>query len=122
MLRSFSYFLEYSFVTSVAITVALIVIRIYLLLTKVTVEEVAVMKGFGLFAEAKTRLGRSSYVFIPKQSVNHVIINEGITFVDILFYLAVIVEGRDKMVLLFDNLRPRLPILTEIWRDVTENL
>lgn len=37
----------------------------------------------------------------------------------VVFYLAFVVEGRDKMVVAFENLKPRLHILVKIYRLVS---
>lgn len=34
----------------------------------------------------------------------------------VVFYLAFVVQGQDKMVVAFENLKPRLKVLVEIYR------
>jgi phosphatidylinositol glycan class H protein len=104
------------------VPVALLLLRMYIFFAKTIEERVMVIKGYGIFGESRSRLGPAAQFFIAKQNIKHIIINEGITFADIIFYLAVVVAGQDKMVVLFDSLRPKLPILSEVWRDATTSL
>lgn len=48
--------------------------------------------------------------------IKAILINEGITMHRVVFYLAFVVTGRDKMVVAFENLKPRLHILVKIFR------
>lgn len=54
--------------------------------------------------------------FLDKAKVRAVLINEGITMHRVVFYLAFVVEGRDRLVIAFENLRPRLEVLVEVYR------
>lgn len=54
--------------------------------------------------------------FLDTARIRAIIINEGITMHRVVFYLAFIVEGSDKMVVAFENLKPRLDTLVKIYR------
>lgn len=54
--------------------------------------------------------------FLDKAKIKAILINEGITMHRVVFYLAFVVAGRDKMVVAFENLKPRLHILIKIYR------
>lgn len=54
--------------------------------------------------------------FLDKAKIKAILINEGITMHRVVFYLAFVVTGRDKMVVAFENLKPRLHILVKIYR------
>lgn len=54
--------------------------------------------------------------FLDKAKIKAILINEGITMHRVVFYLAFVVAGRDKMVVAFENLKPRLHILVKIYR------
>lgn len=56
--------------------------------------------------------------FLDKAKIKAILINEGITMHRVVFYLAFVVDGRDKMVVAFENLKPRLHILVKIYRHV----
>jgi len=58
--------------------------------------------------------------FVEKSRIRTVIINEGITCGDIIFYMAFIVEGRNKMMIAFENLRPRRKILLNVFQGTRE--
>lgn len=54
--------------------------------------------------------------FLDKAKIKAILINEGITMHRVVFYLAFVVEGRDKMVVAFESLKPRLHVLVQIYR------
>ena len=54
--------------------------------------------------------------FLDKARIKAILINEGITMHRVVFYLAFVVAGRDKMVVAFENLKPRLHVLVKIYR------
>lgn len=54
--------------------------------------------------------------FLDKAKIKAILINEGITMHRVVFYLAFVVTDRDKMVVAFENLKPRLHILVKIYR------
>lgn len=56
--------------------------------------------------------------FLDKAKIKAILINEGITMHRVVFYLAFVVAGRDKMVVAFENLQPRLNVLIKIYRCV----
>ncbi|KAG9296370.1 hypothetical protein G9A89_014962 [Geosiphon pyriformis] len=60
--------------------------------------------------------GRCVSRFIDRSKILDVIINEGITMLQVKFYLAIIVESQDRMVVVFEHLLPRLNVLLEVYQ------
>lgn len=85
-----------------------------------TIERVSVFKNYGIQTSEFTGLSilptflnnlfcSSEDLFIPRDSIVDVIINEGfVRQCQVIFYLAIIIKGEDKMRLLFAKSRPRL--------------
>lgn len=81
-------------------------------------ESMLVIRNLGIQLKSVTSSGSSSYQFIDASSVKSIIINEGIQSCDVRYYLAIVVAGRKTLVLAFDGSRPRLPVLSRIYRTV----
>ncbi|KAF2077614.1 hypothetical protein CYY_001077 [Polysphondylium violaceum] len=105
-LRSFSTYL----------IIFLIIFKFYLKLFIVKEESLIVMRELGVQIKRKYFLRPDTLEFIDKNKIQNVIINEGITKHNVIFYMAFIVEGKNKMVLAFEDLIPRLNILLQIYR------
>lgn len=54
--------------------------------------------------------------FLDRTKIRAVLINEGITMHRVVMYLAFVVQGRDKLVIAFENLAPRLEVLVQVLR------
>jgi hypothetical protein len=81
-------------------------------------ESILVVRGLGVQLRSVFTNGSSSYQFIDASSVKAIIVNEGIQTCDVRYYMAIVVAGQKKLVLTFQSSRPRLPILSRIYRDV----
>lgn len=64
-------------------------------------ESMVVIRDLGIQLQAKYYSGKESHLFIDKRKIKSIIINEGLTYYDFIFYMAFIVEGSDKMILAF---------------------
>ncbi|KAF0532446.1 putative glycosyltransferase [Gigaspora margarita] len=60
--------------------------------------------------------GRTVSRFIERSKISDIIINEGITMLQVKFYMAIIVEGQDRMVVVFQHLLPKYSILIQVYR------
>jgi hypothetical protein len=60
-----------------------------------------VLKELGVQLQTKTFSGKKTIVFIDKTKIKSIIINEGIHLYQVVYYLAFIVEGKEKMVLAY---------------------
>lgn len=54
--------------------------------------------------------------FIPTTSIQDIIIHEAFKGFEVRFYLAIVVEGEQDVVVVFPTLLPRRAILEEVWR------
>jgi hypothetical protein len=76
-----------------------------------------VMQDLGVQLTSKFVTGRETHTFIDKSKINAVIINEGITMFSVIYYMAFTVQDKDRMVLAFRQLIPRLPLLLDVYHD-----
>jgi len=81
-------------------------------------ESVLVVHDLGIQLKKTFWSGNEKVTFIDKNQIKDVIINEGITMCQVIYYMAVIVEGKQNMVLAFEHLFPKLNMLTDIYRGV----
>ena len=58
-------------------------------------------RDLGLQVKTVTYGGKVTSRFIDKSQIADVIINEGVTMQKVIFYLAIMLEGQDKMVVVF---------------------
>ncbi|CAM9274697.1 unnamed protein product [Laminaria digitata] len=84
--------------------------------SRVQEESLLVVRELGVQVTTKYVDGREKSTFLDKAKIKAILINEGITMHRVVFYLAFVVTGRDKMVVAFENLKPRLHILVKIFR------
>ncbi|CAM9856141.1 unnamed protein product [Discosporangium mesarthrocarpum] len=79
-------------------------------------ESLLVIPDLGVQIATKYADGRETTQFLDRAKIKEVLINEGITMQRVIFYMAFIVVGQDEMVVPFNNLKPRLDVLAEIYR------
>jgi len=79
-------------------------------------ETLMAIRELGVQLSTKYYSGLETHLFIDKKKIKSLIINEGIHFHAIIFYLAFIVEGQSKMILAFQNMLPKLKDLLPIYR------
>ncbi|CAM9580233.1 unnamed protein product, partial [Ectocarpus fasciculatus] len=84
--------------------------------SRVREESLLVVRELGVQVTTKYVDGREKSTFLDKAKIKAILINEGITMHRVVFYLAFVVAGRDKMVVAFENLQPRLNVLIKIYR------
>ncbi|KAI6365878.1 hypothetical protein MCOR25_005247 [Pyricularia grisea] len=56
--------------------------------------------------------------FIPTEKIRDVVINEAPLGFEVRFYLVIIVEGEEELVVVFPRLLPRRPVVEAVWRGV----
>lgn len=61
-----------------------------------------VIRDLGLQVKTVTYGGKETSRFIDKSQIADVIINEGVTMQKVIFYMAIMIEGQDKMVVVFE--------------------
>ncbi len=65
-------------------------------------ESLLVVRGLGLQISSKLYSGKEKKVFIEKKKIESIIINEGVQAWSILYYMAILVKGKEKMILPFE--------------------
>ncbi|OAA74767.1 phosphatidylinositol N-acetylglucosaminyltransferase [Akanthomyces lecanii RCEF 1005] len=87
-------------------------------------ESLLVMRGLGVqtresapsyFASAATR-------FIPTEKIRDILVNEAFRGFEVRYYLIVVVEGEEDLVVVFPGLLPRRRIVEAVWRGARECL
>ncbi|KAG0218242.1 hypothetical protein BGX33_008083 [Mortierella sp. NVP41] len=101
--------------TSYAVVALFILLRIVFKSFMVMEETILVIRDVGVQVKTVYLGGRSVSRFIDRSKISDIIINEAITMFHIRVYMAIIVEGEDKMVVVFQNLLPRLNVLLQAY-------
>jgi phosphatidylinositol glycan class H protein len=88
------------------------------LLTTSTEESLTVLRGLGIQTSttSSTYLQSPTTRFIPTTSIQDVLIHEAFKGFEVRFYLAIVVDGEDDVVVVFPRLLPKRAILEEVWR------
>ncbi|KAH4257163.1 phosphatidylinositol N-acetylglucosaminyltransferase [Parastagonospora nodorum] len=81
-------------------------------------ESLTVLRGLGIQTStmSSTYLLGPSTRFIPTMSIQDIFIYEAFKGFEVRFYLAVVVEGEEDVVVVFPTLLPHRAILEEVWR------
>ncbi|KAF0702999.1 Aste57867_7719 [Aphanomyces stellatus] len=78
-------------------------------------ESLLVIPQIGVQLRKKQRNGHENFMFIEAKCIKAIVINEAISFSDVIYYLAFLVQDESKMVLAFDTFRPRVVALQKIY-------
>ncbi|KAK0652177.1 GPI-GlcNAc transferase complex, PIG-H component-domain-containing protein, partial [Cercophora newfieldiana] len=87
-----------------------------------TSESLLVLRGLGI--QTSTTSGfpwgswRPATRFIPTEKIRDVLINEAFRGFEVRYYLVVVVEGEEDVVVVFPRLLPRRKIVEAVWRGV----
>lgn len=85
-------------------------------------ESLLVLRGLGIQTASTggTYLtgGTGSARFIPTEKIRDVLINEAFRGFEVRYYLVVVVEGEEDVVVVFPRLLPRRKIVETVWRGV----
>uniref|UniRef100_A0A6B2LLF0 Phosphatidylinositol N-acetylglucosaminyltransferase subunit H conserved domain-containing protein n=1 Tax=Arcella intermedia TaxID=1963864 RepID=A0A6B2LLF0_9EUKA len=92
------------------------IIRVVIKGRMVKEESLLVIRDLGVQINTKYYSGGGTSEFIDRKKIKSIIINEGITMGDIIFYMAIIVRKKEKMVIVFKTLRPRIDTLLDIFK------
>ncbi|KAK4569340.1 hypothetical protein LTR86_003102 [Recurvomyces mirabilis] len=81
-------------------------------------ESLLVIRGLGVQTSTSSTsyLWTSSARFIPTTAIQDIFIHEAFKGFEVRFYLAIVVEGEEEVVVVFPNLLPRREVLEEVWR------
>lgn len=87
-------------------------------------ESLLVMRGLGVQTSEspKSYLAGTATRFIPTEKIQDILINEAFRGFEVRYYLVVVVEGEDDLVVVFPGLLPRRAIVESVWRGARECL
>lgn len=87
-------------------------------------ESLLVLRGLGVQTSERpaSYLAATNTRFIPTEKIQDILINEAFRGFEVRFYLVVIVEGEEDVVVVFPGLLPRRDIVEEVWRGVRQCL
>lgn len=87
-----------------------------------TTERLLVLRGLGIqtstTGEGVWGAWRPATRFIPTEKIRDVLINEAFRGFEVRYYLVVLVEGEEEVVVVFPRLLPRRRIVEAVWRGV----
>lgn len=85
-----------------------------------TTESLLVLRGLGIQTSSSgtTIFGGPATRFIPTEKIQDVLINEAFRGFEVRYYLVVVVEGEDEIVVVFPKLLPRREVVEKVWRGV----
>ena len=113
----FSGLFQLSFVTTITILLpGLFLLALRIRYGPVESESLMTVEEIGIQLSTVYFDGRTESKFVDIDTIESIVINEGITLCRVVFYMAFIVKFDDKMTLAFENLRPRRRALTKIFR------
>jgi len=83
-----------------------------------TAESLLVLRGLGIqtSTSSTTYLGTASTRFIPTEKIQDILVNEAFRGFEVRYYLVVVVEGEDEVVVVFPRLLPGRAIVERVWR------
>ncbi|KAH6656835.1 phosphatidylinositol N-acetylglucosaminyltransferase [Truncatella angustata] len=83
-------------------------------------ESLLVLRGLGIQTSSSgaTILGGPATRFIPTEKIQDVLINEAFRGFEVRYYLVVVVEGEEEVVVVFPKLLPRRDVVEKVWRGV----
>jgi phosphatidylinositol glycan class H protein len=111
--------------TPVALLVPASLLIFYVIILRVhTTESLLVLRGLGIqtSTSATTYLGSASTRFIPTVRIQDVFVNEAFRGFEVRYYLVVMVEGEEEVVVVFPKLLPKRAIVEKVWRGARDCL
>ena len=87
-------------------------------------ESLLVMRGLGVQTSESPGTYLASYAtrFIPTEKIQDIFVNEAFRGFEVRYYLVVVVEGEEDVVVVFPGLLPRRDIVETVWRGARECL
>eukprot|EP01084_Bolivina_argentea_P241720 405703_1 len=90
---------------------------------RVIEETVIIVPGLGISIQKRLQSGvLHNSDFIHVSSMEAVVIHEGFFHGRVVYFLAIVVKGRDELVIMFKNFLPRLEILKPVYKKLREHL
>ncbi|KAK4063259.1 uncharacterized protein Triagg1_9644 [Trichoderma aggressivum f. europaeum] len=87
-------------------------------------ESLLVLRGLGVQTceSPATYLAAAATRFIPTEKIQDILVNEAFRGFEVRYYLVVVVEGEEDVVVVFPGLLPKRRIVETVWRGVRECL
>lgn len=87
-------------------------------------ESLLVLRGLGVQTSESpaTYLASAATRFIPTEKIQDILVNEAFRGFEVRYYLVVVVEGEEDVVVVFPGLLPKRKIVETVWRGVRECL
>lgn len=78
------------------------------------------LRGLGIqtSTSSETYLSSATTRFIPTEKIQDILVNEAFRGFEVRYYLVVVVEGEEEVVVVFPRLLPRRQIVETVWRGV----
>jgi phosphatidylinositol glycan class H protein len=89
-----------------------------------TQESLLVLRGLGVQTSESpaTYLASAATRFIPTEKIQDILVNEAFRGFEVRYYLVVVVEGEEDVVVVFPGLLPKRKIVETVWRGLRECL
>lgn len=87
-------------------------------------ESLLVLRGLGVqtSGSAPSYLSAASTRFIPTEKIHDIFVNEAFRGFEVRYYLVIVVDGEDDVVVVFPGLLPPRAIVETVWRGARECL
>ncbi|PTB36796.1 uncharacterized protein TrAFT101_007331 [Trichoderma asperellum] len=87
-------------------------------------ESLLVLRGLGVQTSESpaTYLASAATRFIPTEKIQDILVNEAFRGFEVRYYLVVVVEGEEDVVVVFPGLLPKRKIVETVWRGLRECL
>jgi len=81
-------------------------------------ESLLVLRGLGIqtSTSSTTYLSSATTRFIPTAKIQDVLVNEAFKGFEVRYYLVIVVDGEEDVVVVFPRLLPRRKIVEKVWR------
>ena len=81
-------------------------------------ESITLIDGLGVQLQRETFGGRTTTRFLEAERVASLVLNEGVSVWNVVFYLAVAVKGESDLSIVFQDLNPPLAVLRTVYSDL----
>jgi phosphatidylinositol glycan class H protein len=105
--------------TPTPLLISLCALTIYAIFLRIhTSESLLVLRGLGIqtSTSSATYLSTAATRFIPTEKIQDILVNEAFRGFEVRYYLIVVVEGEEDVVVVFPRLLPRRRIVEAVWR------
>jgi len=109
-----------SYIPVIVLAPSALIITYTILLRIHTEESLLVLRGLGIqtSTSSETYLSSATTRFIPTEKIQDILVNEAFRGFEVRYYLVVVVEGEEEVVVVFPRLLPRRKIIETVWRGV----